>query len=218
MCQEYEDEYETGGEFAVLNINTRDIFSGNKTSLYGGTKVASDDSAIGALMNFGSKIVIFNIDFEKIMGDMFQRYTIFSIDLKVIKTIYTDVVNSLRTQQYSTFRNVNVFLEGLDFITNNGVLNTGRAHLTNLSTVYNGTTNEPYDTSTSWDLTQKFITEIQTDDSKLYFKKHYGKRPFIISLGTLLEVEPLGTEYDIITGAWQIAPPFYFKFLIRPVE
>ena len=216
MCYEDEDEYETNSELAVLNINTKDIYSGARNFLFPGDAIATDDANIGYMTNYGAKIVINTIDLEKILGDMFYRYEIFTVDLKLIKTIFWDTLpNSLKTNQSIKYRNCNIFLEGLDFITNNGVKNTKMAHLTNISTVYSSV-NEPFDDSRQWYLPNNYIEEIQTDNSQYYFRKHYGKRPFIISLNSLFDSEPL-TDEPLFDGNWQIAPPFYFKFIFKPV-
>lgn len=214
---EDEDDYETDSELAVLNINTKDIYSGSRNFLFPAEAIASDDLNVGFLTNYGAKIVIKKLDLERLLGDMFYRYEIFSIDLKLIKTIFWDTLpNSLKTNQSIKYRNSSIFLEGLDFISNNGAQNKNRAHLTNISTIYSSE-NQPYDVARQWYLPNNFIEEIQTDDSKYYFRKHYGMKPFIISLGSLFENEPITTE-PIFDGNWQIAPPFIFKFIFKPVS
>lgn len=215
MC--YEDEYDEYnlGETAILTLNSRDIFTGSRLDLLDYNAVVSKEN-VGYITRYGSQIVFTNIDLEKLLGSLYNRYDVFSIDLKHITSPLCDVGNALAVTENNRFKSISIYLEGFDFVNNRGTKQEGRAHLTNVSEQYNR--NDTENTlPLIWLLAGRYLKEVQEDESPVFFRKHKGIRPITISIGSINETEPINSVEEQITVANKVAPPLLCQFLIKPV-
>jgi hypothetical protein len=221
MCdyfEEDEDEYEECNttECAVLTLNSRDIYELGKGGLYPGTNVQSSNA--GYMTVFGSKMVFTNIDLQRVIGpDMWQKYDIFSIDLKIISTTYSGINNCFNFTLNKSFTSLSIYLQGLDFISNNNAPVEQRAHMTNLSDLFNLSSNNLLINQNTLNLQARYVKQVQTDCSSYLFRKHSGVRPLTLTIGPSTRLDDMQLDQANINGAWNIAPPLFTQYVIRPV-
>ena len=216
MCYDEDeyDDYEYLGETATLILNTRDIFTGNQSDLSIFNAVVSNE--VGYMTYYGSKICFTNIDLQKVLGSLYDRYDVFSIDLKHITSPLTNIADALDANSSNRFRSISIYLEGLDFVNNRGMMEQSRAHLTNVSEQYNR--NDVENTQpVNWWLAGRYLKEIQHDESEIFFRKHKGIRPITISIGSINETGPINSVEPQVVYGINIAPPLFCQFLIKPV-
>lgn len=203
-----------------LQLSSTDISTSNN---FGPIHPYGDiiDNNIGTITNCRTNIKWKNIDLRNLLGQLYDDYEYFTIEIVQIMTLFLPFgQNAMSNSTMKQYKNLNVYLSGLDFV-NSTFSQTSQgqksyAHIDNLSTLFSLSNNTVVNTTFHQNTT--YLNDIHDDyrTSKLLFHKTRQYVDLNIWFYALNETDVIPSS--AFPNDYNVFPHVTFKFNIKPVK
>ena len=201
-----------------FNLSTTDISTDNTITNWNKYTVVDND--VGTMQKLGSEMTFKNINLEQILGDLYNEYDYFNIELVQVMTLYVENGGGIfGSFDLAETRQLDLYMKGFDWYNSSfsqkSGCNRNAVHLTNLWTQYWLETNEERTDKALFAKTEYLgIKHFAYQNNTLCFKK--SNRNFDIDMWFGHELgETIQTP---LNWGGNRFPPVLFKFNIYPVE